>query len=177
MIKIEVTGDAIGVLPALPEKLSKAMSDTASDAAQQLQDACRSNIAGSGNFTGEWVEGLTVEVELPPAGGFVINGYHSLGAMTRPHMYGATIFGNPLLWIPFSNAPEAKNIRARDYPGRLFRVDRTRGPPPLLFGVDDQLPKYTGLVSVTIPKRWDIEGQCKMVAAKIPDMLAQKLGM
>ena len=74
----------------------------------------------------------------------------------------ATIFGKPLLWIPlsFSIAGQLK-VRAKDYPGRLFRVDRS-GKAPLL--LDENGPQYFGKASVRIPKKWRLRQIVKQAA-------------
>jgi hypothetical protein len=50
----------------------------------------------------------------------------------RVFQNGAIIHGKPMLWIPLSFAKDAQGIRAKDYPGKLFRVDRKGGLAPLL---------------------------------------------
>jgi hypothetical protein len=74
----------------------------------------------------------------------------------RVFQNGAIIQGKPLLWIPLSFATEAQGVSAKDYPGRLFRVDRKSGGAPLLMSADDKQPKYSGHESVRIPKKFHL---------------------
>lgn len=77
------------------------------------------------------------------------------------HEFGGTIRGKPLLWIPlsFGDAPKLPShmgsgrVRARDYPGQLFRVERP-GKNPLLFS--DTGPQYVGVTHVTLRPRFHI---------------------
>lgn len=74
------------------------------------------------------------------------------------------ISGKPLLWIPLDFASDAKGVRARDYPGRLFRVDRA-GKAPLL--LSDDGPKYFGKEQVRIPKKWHLRQIAAQVSRKM----------
>jgi hypothetical protein len=74
----------------------------------------------------------------------------------RVFQYGAVISGKPLLWIPLSFAREAQGVSAKNFPGRLFRVDRKSGGAPLLLAADDKQPKYHGQTSVRIPKKFHL---------------------
>jgi hypothetical protein len=69
---------------------------------------------------------------------------------------GAVIRGKPLLWIPLSFAGDAQGVMARDYPGRLFRVDRKSGAAPLLLAGNPAEPKYFGKEQVRIPKKFRV---------------------
>jgi|SRR5215831_1852689 len=148
-----------------------ALFETATWAAAQMQEQCRSNIASSGKFHGQWIEGLVAQV-VPHGDDAIITVTHSMGQKIRPHAYGATIFGKPLLWIPFEFAFEAKNIKAKEYPGRMVRVNRRKGPPPILISIDDKMPKYFGKEQVTIPKRWNLWGICREICNKLAERYA-----
>src|SRR5690606_16192623 len=88
----------------------------------------------------------------------------------RVFEFGATIHGKPLLWIPLSFATDAQGKNARDYPGRLFRVDRA-GKAPLLMtrrrGQEAEA-KYFGKESVTIPRKFRLREIIRGVAKMTP---------
>jgi hypothetical protein len=69
---------------------------------------------------------------------------------------GTDIHGKPMLWIPLDFARDAHGVMARDYPGKLFRVDRPGKAPLLLasgpFGAD---PKYFGKEKVHLPQKFN----------------------
>jgi len=168
-LAIEVINNNFSVWP-FAKQAQTALLATTTDLANAMQASCRSNISGAGKFSGQWVDGLTASIAKGASESYEIRVEHLLGAMVRPHVYGATIVGKPMLWIPLEFAPEAKNIRAREYPARLFRVDRKKGPPPLLFSVQDRQPKYFGREQVTVPARWNIAGTCRAIVDKAQDI-------
>lgn len=74
------------------------------------------------------------------------------------HQFGAIIKAKNktgLLWIPLDFAKDAQGVMARDFPEPLFRVNRA-GKAPLLMTVAEKQPKYFGVPSVKIPKRFHI---------------------
>lgn len=145
-------------------RLRRALGALARDMADDIEDRGRANIAGAGNFgsarwqTGfkarPWFRGAQVEVRV-----------FSEVPYFRIFEYGGTIQGRPLLWIPLSFATDAQGVRARDYPGGLFRVDRKSGGAPLLLSRADRKPKYFGRESVRIPKKFSIRKICREVVA------------
>lgn len=136
----------------IKERIEKALAAAADQLAENILQEGRSDISGAGNFGARWTEGLTADVD----------GTSTLRTITlrqavpywRVFQYGAVIEGKPLLWIPLSYT--GLKVRARDFPGRLFRVDRKSGGVPLLMSVDDKQAKYTGHESVTIPKKFHL---------------------
>lgn len=125
--------------------------------ATQIEEDWKVDVANAGNFSERWVNALKVQIN-PPTGRTVnitmtvrIEGI----PYWRIHEYGGTIKGKPLLWIPLSWT--GIKIRAREYGRRfgLFRVDR-EGKNPLLFSSRDKQPKYVGVESVTLRKRFHL---------------------
>jgi len=169
-----VKGDWQRDIGVLTGYVNTALYQAATDAATMMQTQSRANISGAGKFNGEWIDGLTARVDKS-AGHFVILVEHSLGAMVRPHQYGAQIFGRQLLWIPFEFAYEAKNIYARFFPHKLVWVNRKKGPPPILVSTVDGQPKYFGKERVFVPKRWNVVEICTEIGKGINDMITAKL--
>lgn len=161
-VRLFLDGDKIG--PQLLRKSEKwkkevnsAARGAASDVVEYVVPRVRADISRAGKFGTRWSDGFKGSVT--EGGGFV---RVSFGMPSSPPMkywrvfeYGAIIRGKPLLWIPLSFAADAQGIRARDYPGKLFRVDRKNGGAPLLLASGNPAqPKYFGKASVTIPKKF-----------------------
>jgi len=170
VVRLFLAGDRVG--PQLRRsgiKIKKQILDAERGAAQDVVDyvvpKVRSDIAKSGKFKGHWLSDFTGKIT--EGGGFIRVSFTHADFRWRVFEYGAVIHGKPLLWIPLSFAKDAQGIRARDYPGRLFRVDRKSGGAPLLLGGNPATPKFFGKASVTIPKKWHMtqiigEGATKM---------------
>jgi hypothetical protein len=114
----------------------------------------RADIAAGIRATTRWTHGLHADVTIG----------RTLSTISISHdvpywtifQRGGVIKGKPLLWIPLPFAGDALGVRARDFPGGLFRVDRKSGGAPLLLSRADARPKYFGKASVTIPKKFHI---------------------
>jgi hypothetical protein len=132
--------------------VSTAMLATAEEAGARIVEAGRKDISSAGNFGSRWTQGL--QARVGQGGG----NYRVTITMGVPYwtvfQFGKVIQGRPLLWIPLSFASDAQGVRARDYPGQLFRVDRA-GRAPLLL-TPPGIPKYFGKESVTIPKKFHL---------------------
>lgn len=79
--------------------------------------------------------------------------------------YGATILGKPLLWIPLPWNPN--KVSARDFPGKLFRVDR-KGKNPLLMTGKPAQAMYVGVKSVRLRRRFHLRPIIRRVAKQMP---------
>lgn len=100
-----------------------------------------------------WAPGLSAEVS--EGGGTMRMTIRHIVSYFKVFTKTTTIHGNPLLWIPLSFAKDAIGIRARDYPGPLFRVDRAGKAPLLMTSVGGEAEaKYFGKESVTIPQKF-----------------------
>lgn len=113
------------------------------------------DVRSAGNFSGRWVDALQGEI-TPRVGRtrrisltFAMRGI----PYWRIHEYGGIIKGKPLLWIPLPWT--GLKVRARDYKGRLFRVDRKSGGNPLLMSPDGEA-KYVGVEQVRLKKRFHL---------------------
>jgi hypothetical protein len=137
-------------LERIKQRIQKALDAATQQLADNILQEGRSDISGAGNFGTRWTEGFTAE----------ITGEGNVRTLTlrqavpywKVFQYGAIIHGKPLLWIPLQKG----GPRARDFAGRLFRVNRKSGGVPLLMSADDKQVKYTGHESVRIPKKFHL---------------------
>lgn len=134
------------------DNVLEALRATAKSAAEEIEEKGRVNIASAGRFGRRWLFGLHARVS--EGGGFIRIGISHEVPYWTVFQFGKVIHGKPLLWIPLSFATDAQGVRARDYPGRLFRVER-QGKAPLLMAPGGQ-PKYFGKESVRIPKKFRV---------------------
>src|SRR6266576_4822693 len=141
--------------------------DAAHDAADEIEERGRLDIAQAGNFGSRWTEGLHANV-TEGGGNIRISVTHDV-PYWRVFQFGKVINGKPLLWIPLSFAADAQGVRARDYGGRLFRVDRKSGAPLLLTPGKPAQPKYFGKASVTIPKKFHLIEITRAAARHVKD--------
>ena len=159
-VRLNLAGERIG--PQLSRISGKhktrvltAARGAADDVIDYVTTRAASDISKAGRFGTRWyLTGGKTE-----GGGFI---KVTFAMPSEPPMkywrvfeYGATIHGKPMLWIPLSFASDAKGINARDYPGKLFRVNRKAGAPLLATG-KPFAPKYFGKESVTIPKKFHL---------------------
>lgn len=134
------------------DRVREATRGTAHEMARLILERGRRDIARAGNFGSRWIEGFKAVVN--EGGGFTrIRVTHDVPYWTV-FQTGKKIDGKPLLWIPLSFADDAIGLRARDYPGPLFRVDR-EGKAPLLLTTGGE-PKYFGKESIRIPKKFHL---------------------
>jgi Bacteriophage HK97-gp10, putative tail-component len=137
----------------------------ADDVATEILQEGRADISAAGKFGARWTEGLRADVS--EGGGSVRVAVTHDVSYWRVFEYGATISGNPLLWIPLSFANVPPGTSAKDY-GPLFRVDRKSGGAPLLLSVQDKQPKYFGKEQVVIPKKFHLTEIARAAANKLP---------
>lgn len=141
-------------LDANAAKIKKRIDDAVAAASQRLADSVetevRADIAGAGNFGPRWTSGFTAKVDSASPSGATVT--FNMGVpYWRIFATGGTIFGKPLLWLPFSD-----DKTERPYPGRLFFVQPKSGGAPLMISAIDKKPKLHGHPSVRIPKKFAI---------------------
>ena len=144
------------------EKQVLAIQKAANDVAQDIEQLGRANIRAGGNFgSARWQQGFRAKVSFQGRTSLTIRITH-IERLWVVFEEGRIIRGRPLLWIPlsFANAGRLK-VRARDYPGKLFRVNRP-GRAPLL--LDDNGPQYFGKEQVRIPRKWHLRDIVKRAA-------------
>lgn len=143
-------------IKATAEKLRQRSQQALDAASQKLADnilaAGRDDISGAGKFGTRWTMGFTSEIS--GEGSSRVLTFKEAVPYWRIFQYGGIIHGQPLLWIPLSHTDIT--VRARDFPGRLFRVNRKSGAVPLLLSRDDRQPKYSGHEQVRIPKKFHL---------------------
>lgn len=159
-IRLNLEGERVGPQFVRVSKKNKKLINTAArGAAQDVVDyivpLARQDISRAGRFGTRWTNGF--QGKVTEGGGNIKVTFTEKVPYWRVFEFGAVIRGRPLLWIPLSFAKDAQGIRARDYPGKLFRVDRKGGKSPLLMksGHPAQ-PKYFGKESVRIPKKFHL---------------------
>jgi hypothetical protein len=153
-------------LDKVSEDFTAAFAASKNMIASMIKVTSDADIAAAGNFG---AMGVTVEVD----------GDTIRTTLTDPRGNifedGGVVHGNPLLWLPLSGT-DAEGIRAADYPGGLFSVNRKAGGPPLLFSVADRAPKYFGIESVTIPKKFHLAEIQTSVMASFQKIFEDALG-
>jgi hypothetical protein len=141
-------------LAGLHDRFQAAFSAAMNMAASMIKQRGDADIQSAGKFGQRWTAGLHVSVEGNGLRNMRISMYHDID-YAGIFQTGGVIRGNPLLWIPLSFS-DAKGTQASEYGGGLFTVNRKSGGPPLLFSMADKLPKYFGIESVTIPKKFHL---------------------
>lgn len=160
MITVKFNPPNIGAMfksnmAGLRDRFIRAVNAAVNMAASMMLEAGRRDIAGAGNFGGKWTNGLQVGVEGAAPGNMKLSMTHEIpwaGIFER----GGTIHGSPMLWIPLSGT-DAAGVRASAFGGGLFSAKYPRhGGPPLLFSMADKKPRYFGVESITIPRKFHL---------------------
>jgi hypothetical protein len=152
-VEFSITVDTDAFKKSLDEVSAKyeiAFKTALNMVASMIKERSDTDIQNAGKFSEAYTAGLKVTVD----GNRVITMLDMPGA--NVFETGGTIQGNPLLWIPLSGT-DAEGVRARDYGIGLFSVNRKSGGVPLLFSVQDRKPKYFGISSVNIPKKFHLQ--------------------
>jgi len=156
------------------DSVLKAARSAAQNVADQILQEGREDIQASGNFGTRWTQGLHADVS--EEGDNIVIGITHDVPYFMVFEQGAIIHGKPLLWIPLSFAGDAQGVRARDYPGVLFRVDRKSGAAPLLLATGKPAqPKYFGKESVTIPKKFRIREIARIAAGRLGSLFSARM--
>lgn len=151
-LEIKITADKAKFqegYDTLGSKFKAAFSASLNMIASMIRTQSLEDIRNAGNFGASYTQGLKVTVD----GNSVITMLDAPGSSIFED--GGTIQGNPLLWIPLSGT-DAEGIQASNYSGGLFSVNRKAGGAPLLFSISDRQPKYFGISSVVIPKKFHL---------------------
>lgn len=159
-VRVQFVGESFKAqnIKRMDESLSAmaiAQTSAAREASELILNRGRADIKQAGKFGTRWTEGLQSIVQ--PKTGALIN-----ARITITHnvdyfdifQTGGTIRGKPFLWIPLSYTGII--LRASEYArlfGGLFFVQRASGRP-LLLSIRDKQPKFFGITSVHIRKRF-----------------------
>jgi hypothetical protein len=144
------------------------------ETADAIEHEGRADIRSAGRFGRRWTDGFHAQVSVVGSGSFSIRVFDDVPYFNI-FEYGGIIRGRPLLWIPLSFARDAIGVRARDFPGGLFRVNRKRGGAPLLLSIRDRQPKYFGKSQVRIPKKFHIRRIVREQVARVGDRFRRLL--
>ncbi len=151
------------------DRFDQAFATSLNMVASMMRDEVKADIAGAGNFGSQYTDGLSVTVD----GTKITTKLDTPGAGLFET--GGTIHGKPLLWLPISGT-DAVGVQASDYGSKLFSVNRKAGGVPLLFAIKDHAPKYFGVPSVTIPKKFHIAEIEQRVMAGFKEIFEHALG-
>jgi hypothetical protein len=163
VVRLYLAGERVGVQFAKNNVKNKtqmlsASRGAAEDVVKFVETKGRADIANAGKFGARWTQGFRGKVT--EGGGNIRVAFTMPDTPPMKHwrvfQFGATIRGKPMLWIPLPFAKDAQGVRARDYPGRLFRVNREGKAPLLLAAGKPAVPKYFGKSSVRIPKKFHL---------------------
>lgn len=136
-------------------RVRNAARAAAFEASEEIRKRSAADMASAGNFGPRWTGGLNIDIT--EGGGNIRIAFSHNVSYFNVFQYGAVIKGKPLLWIPLSFASDAKGVLARNFPGGLFYVDRSKkGKAPLLLSRQSRQPKYFGKEQVTIPKKFHV---------------------
>lgn len=155
----------------LKARMQEAAASSSEQLAETIQTKGRADIAAAGRFGGAWQSGFTYEITGEGAKSRTIVFHHS-NPLWRVFQSGATIKGDPLLWIPV----DPGGPRAKDFGGRLFQVKRSKKRDvPLLMSADDRKVKYIGVKKVIIRRKFHLLKIIRDESKKLRDLF--KAGM
>ena len=174
----------------IAEAIPVASARSMANAAGRLKVEGHANIAGAG-FGARWQNGWKVSEGLISAVPTIL-ARHTIG-YSEVFEDGAVIDGKPLLWLPLPGVP--RSIGGKRTTAALW--ERSVGPlfllkggsHPLLLGAPSgavrslrktpprarHLPHIIGLESLTIGKKFDLDGVTRKVAAQVPGLFDQAL--
>jgi hypothetical protein len=172
-------GDLSVMIPAktnaLAQKIVKAIQLTAGDVADEIKNAGDADMLQAGRFGRRWTDAFDVVAVEDGLNSKVTVG---MGIpYWRVFQFGATIKGNPMLWIPLSGT-DAVGLRARDFAsslGGLFHVTRKSDGLELLGSIRTKQMMYFGKASVTIPKKFHLLEICATAASNISTYFTRRL--
>jgi hypothetical protein len=178
-LRLYFTGEPIGEkLKRSTEKntsqVISAMMETGQQTADTIVARGRANIAGAGKFGSRWTTGLQAKVTR--GGGNIRLAVTHSEKYFRVFERGATIAGKPLLWLPVGgggSGGSAGQVYAQNFPGRLFKITSKKGRPLLMDAVN-KTPRYVGLGSVRVPRKFHIRDIIREEATKMKALYKQK---
>lgn len=157
-------------LAGLAERLTRAFELSMAMVAYFIEDTIKQDIEAAG-FGERWTDSLQFSME--GSMGNMKLAFTSSQPGFDLFAEGGTITArnNGLLWIPLSGT-DAAGVRANAFPGGVRGSRYTRQGRPLLFSVTDRQPKYFGIASVTIPKKFHIQEDVDAVMSNYRQIFA-----
>lgn len=154
----------------LKQRIRGAVSASTVEFADNVIREGRADIAAAGRFTGAWLSGFTYDISGEENVQTIV--FHHSKRLWRIFQKGATIKGEPLLWIPV----EPGGPPARKFPGRLFQVKgRSKRDTPLLMSVEDKQVKYIGVKKVVIRRKFHLLRIIRDEAKKMRDRFKDEM--
>lgn len=167
-MQFSITIDSDAFKQSIDEKrdrYSQAMAVSKNMIASMMQAAVAADVASAGKYD-------TKAVSTSVDGDEVVTIIDLPGAALLET--GGTIYGKPLLWLPFSGT-DAEGVQASNYGDKLFSVNRPTGGVPLLFSIRDRQPKYFGVPNVHVPKKFHVADIEQRVMAQYKDIFEASL--
>ncbi len=189
LVLSDVSAQIRKAIKEMERPIAEAATAAVREAGLMAKAEGRANIAAAG-FSQKWQNALRCDV-------YPKNGV-SIGAAAHIHHKipyagvfedGATISGDPLLWLPLPGAPIDADLRhggrkltPKKYiaqGGRLASVKRP-GKRPLLVGKpgagsDKAVPLYVGVPLVNISKKFNITDAVRRAAARLGEFYLKHL--
>lgn len=153
-------------------RLSQSMLKAAKDSAAEILQRGQADIQSAGKFGPAWTAGLHADVVQRGPRSFTVVVRHDI-AFFSIFEKGGVVTGHPWLWIPLSFAGNIGKVS--NFPGRLIMVQPKSGSRPLLISGDDHQPKYVGVSSVTIARKFHLGDIIKDVGDKIAGRIADNM--
>ena len=163
-VTITITGGSISErvsknIDATVEQVNTAVTAAMNMCRSMIEEQARAQISGSGKFGGRWTDGLHV-----PLDNMRISMSHDI-PYADIFETGGVITGSPLLWLPIGGGPaEGEKL-----------VSAKGASKPLMLSITDKSPKLFGTASVTIPKKWDLNGVVQNVMQNFADYFAEAM--
>lgn len=173
MASLVFTSPSPSISEVLEEKskgISSALKATVKESAKHIESAGRKHLSSAGFKSPRWATSLNVEA----VGDDKILARETMwqwavfekGATIRSKRRGP-------VWVPLSSG--GAKVRARDYPGGLFKVDRKGGAPSLLLSRETKKPLYVAVEQVTLRKRLSLVDTITKAAEEIPEIFQEKV--
>jgi hypothetical protein len=164
-VTITVTGGSIRErvsknIDATIEQVNTAVTAAMNMCRSMIEDQARAMISGSGKFGGRWTSGLHATLD-----NMRISLSHDI-PYADIFETGGVITGSPLLWLPIGGGPAV---------GEKL-VSAKGAKIPLMLSITDKSPKLFGTASVTIPKKWDLDGVVTNVMQNFADYFSEAMG-
>lgn len=148
---------------------------TMEEAGEIITRQARADILGSGNFSARWPNSLRVVIDKTRGPLNYVLRITSTIKYFFIHEFGGIIKGKPLLWIPLPW--NRQKVRAREFSGKLFRVDR-KGKNPLLMtprGKGEAEAMYVGVKQVRLKRRFHLRDIVRNTARRLPALFRKNL--